>query len=360
MAMTISDIARLAGVSRATVSGVLNNSPLVSAKTKKRVLEIIEKHNYKPNEIARALTLKQTGILGLIVKDITNPLYGKIAIGVEEACSENGYNVIIGNSQQQWELEVSKVSLLKRRRVDGLVIFPIQKGVDLSHIWELKKEDYPFALLAEVPGIEADLIRADDEKGAFEATQHLIHQGRKCIAYISGPDTALANDRRMRGYQQALATYDIVPKDELVLNGGWRLEDGYRAGKKMVQQHQKCPDGVFCYNDQVATGFIRAMVESGLNIPENVAVVGFDDAGVSAYLETALTTVEQPARKIGRMAAEILLKRIADKNSKSSVKTPIQKVLLPTRLIVRESCGSAAKGKIPSINDPDDDVACKE
>src|SRR4030065_2140899 len=116
MAMTISDIARLAGVSRATVSGVLNDSPFVGKKTKTRILEIIEKHNYKPNEIARALTLKQTGILGLIVKDISNPLFSKIALGVEDVCSQNAYSVIIANSQQNWELEVSKDNLLKRRR----------------------------------------------------------------------------------------------------------------------------------------------------------------------------------------------------------------------------------------------------
>ena len=344
MAMTISDIARLAGVSRATVSGVLNDSPFVGKKTKTRVLEIIEKHNYRPNEVARALTLKQTGILGLIVKDISNPLYSKIAFGVEETCSERGYNVIIAGSQHNWEIEVAKVNSLKRRRVDGLIIFPIQIGVDLGHIWELKRENYPFALLAEVPGLDADLVRADDEDGAFKATEHLLQRGRKCLVHISGHNSTLAAERRIKGFQRALMRHNIVPKEEMTIEGGWRLEDGYKAGKKIIAQKGRCPDGVFCFNDLLAIGFIRAVVESGMRVPEDVAVVGFDDSGVSGYLATSLTTIAQPAKEIGRRAAELLLNRLANKNKKDLEPIPPQRILLPTRLVVRESCGSFPKG----------------
>ena len=350
MAMTISDIARLAGVSRATVSGVLNNSPLVSKKTKEHVLEIIKKHNYRPNEIARALALKQTGLLGLIVKDISNPLYSKIALGVEKACSENGYSLLIGNTHKNWELEVAHVNLLKRRRVDGLIIFPLQKGIDLEHIYELKREEYPFVLLAEVPGIEADLIRSDDEEGAFNATQHLISLGRKRIAYITGPDTALASDRRLSGYKKALAENNMQFRERCVLKGGWRFEDGYNAGKVALERKDFKPDGVFCYNDQVAIGFIRAFVERGLRVPDDLAVVGFDDAGVSAYLETALTTVAQPAQEIGYKSSKLLIKRIAEKRDKNGKPMPTQTILLKTELVVRESCGAHARGSVASLN----------
>ena len=197
--MTIQDIARLAGVSSATVSGVLNNSPLVSAKTAKRILAIIEGHNYQPNHLARALALRQTGIVGLLIKDISNPLYGQIALGVEQTCEQKQYTVIIGNTHKQWQREVSYVSLLKQRRLDGLILLPLQKGVDLGHIHELKQSHFPFILLGEVPGIDADMVRADDEQGARNATEHLIRLGRKNIAYLNGPDTALAGDRRCRG-----------------------------------------------------------------------------------------------------------------------------------------------------------------
>jgi DNA-binding LacI/PurR family transcriptional regulator len=342
--MTIQDIARLAGVSPATVSGVLNDSPLVNARTKARILAIIEQHKYKPNQVARALALRHTGIIGLLVKDISNPLYSKIALGVEEICEQKMYNVIIGNTHKEWQREVSYVNILKQRRMDGLILFPLQKGVDLGHIHELKKDRYPFVLLAEVPGIETDVIRADDEQGAFLATQHLIRLGRRTIAYITGPASALASDRRRNGYQAALTAHDLLPKPQLVWPGGWCVEDGYRAGMNFCMSPGFCPDGILCYNDSVAIGFIRALQERNLHVPDDVAVIGFDDAGFGAYLETALTTVAQPALAIGQKAAELLLERIGQKGANEDV----QKVFLPTQLVIRESCGGLAKGSYHS------------
>ncbi len=342
--MTIQDIARLAGVSSATVSGVLNNSPLVSAKTTKRVLAIIEEHNYQPNHLARALALRQTGIVGLLIKDISNPLYSRIALGVEQACEQKQYTVIIGNTHKQWQREVRYVSLLKQRRLDGLILLPLQKGVDLGHIHELKQAHFPFILLGEVPGIDADVVRADDEQGARTATEHLIHLGRKNIAYLNGPDTALAGDRRCRGYQTALAAHDLVAKPELVWPGGWRLQDGYRAGQQFGVSSAARADAVLCYNDSLAIGFMRALTEQGIRVPDDVAVVGFDDAGLGGYLQTALTTVAQPALEIGRCSADLLLQRIAAKENGGTT----QKMYLATRLVVRESCGALSRGSFHS------------
>ncbi len=342
MAMTIADIAKIAGVSRATVSGVLNDSPTVSAKTKGRVLAIIEEYDYRPNEIARALALNQTGLIGLIVKDISNPLYSEIALGVEEVCGQEGLSVIIGNSHKEWDQEIAHINLLKRRRVDGLIIFPLQKGADVGHITDLKKEKYPFVLLAEIPGIEADLVRADDEVGAFHATAHLIKLGRKRIGYVTGPTSALASDRRRSGYQKALKKYGIIFNDKQLIYGGWRLKDGYKAGRELLTYGKTCSDAVFCYNDSVAIGLIRALVENGARVPDDVAVVGFDDAGVGAYLETGLTSVAQPAMEIGRRSAMRLVELI---RSKDNSQKPEQ-VFLETRLVVRETCGANKKGGV--------------
>ena len=148
MPITIADIAKEAGVSRATVSGVLNDNPNVSAKTRERILEIIKKHNFTPNAVARALALRHTGLIGLIVKDISNPLYSKISLGVEEVCEKQGYNVIIGNTHTSTEREADYVELLKQRRVDGLILFPMQKEVDISHLHELVQLNLPFVLLS--------------------------------------------------------------------------------------------------------------------------------------------------------------------------------------------------------------------
>ncbi len=340
--MTIGDIAKLAGVSRATVSGVLNNSPTVSKKTHERVMAIIKEHNYRPNEVARALALNKTGILGLLVKDVSNPLYSKLALGVEEICDENEYNLIISNSHVDWERQVKTINLLKRRRVDGLIIFPLQKGHDPVQIKDLQKDKFPFVLLAELPGIEADLVRVDDESGSYQATSHLLKLGRKHIAYISGPDLALASERRLKGYKKALSHYDVPFDEKMIRKGGWRLDDGYNAGLELLSCDFQCPDAVFCYNDSVAIGLIRAFTERGKRVPEDVSVIGFDDTGVASYLETSLTTVAQPAKEIGRKATELLLKRI--KNRNKTVKP--HKILINTHLMVRETCGANLKGSV--------------
>jgi len=346
MAMTIGDIARLAGVSRATVSGVLNNSPTVNKKTYERVLAIIKEHNYKPNEIARALALNQTGLIGLIVKDISNPLYSKIALGVEQVCDENGYSMIISNTHVDWNRQEKNINILKRRRVDGLIIFPLQRGHTLQDFHDLISEKYPFVLLAELPDINADIVRADDETGAYNATIHLIKQGAQKIAFISGPESSYASDRRLSGYKRALMEQNLTFSGDLVRQGGWRLEDGYNAGLNLFNDKIECPDAIFCYNDSVAIGLIRALTEKGKTIPQDVAVVGFDDSGVSSFLETSLTTVAQPTKKIGRLAAEVLLNRIKNKNKK----LPHQKILIETELIIRETCGARKKGTVSGFN----------
>lgn len=343
MAITITDIAKLAGVSRATVSGVLNDSPLVNEKTKKRILEIIEQLNYRPNEVARALALKQTGLLGLVVKDISNPLYSKITLGVEQVCRDHGYSVIIGNTHKRSESEIAYVNLLKRRRVDGLILFPLQKGVELGHIHRLKNEGFPFVLLGEVPGVEADVVRADDQLGAFQAVDHLIKMGRKRIAFVTGPDSALASDRRLEGYRKALNIHQIAPFENLVIRGGWRFEDGYWAGSTLSHLPDR-PDAVLCYNDSVAIGLIRLLTEQGISVPHDVAVIGFDDAGASGFLETSLTTVAQPAYEIGQKAAQLLIARLKNKESDPQP----QFALLNTTLVIRESCGTHCRGAVPA------------
>jgi len=340
MAITIGDIAKLAGVSRATVSGVLNNSPTVGAKTRKKVLAIIDEHNFKPNEVARALALNQTGLIGLIVKDISNPLYNKIALGVEEVCDEHGYSMIISNTHVDYDRQIKNINILKRRRVDGLIIFPLQRMTELDDFHTMVKEKYPFVLLAELPEVSADIIRADDQTGSFNATTHLIKLGRRKIAYISGPVNALASTRRLNGYKQALLDNNLEFDERLVLHGGWRNIDGYNTGLDLVAGNSDLPDAVCCYNDSVANGFIRALIESGKRVPEDVAVIGVDDSHVSSYLETSLTTVAQPTKKIGRMAAEMLINRIKNKTKKY---VP-QKILIETQLMIRETCGANKKG----------------
>ena len=347
MPITIADIAKEAGVSRATVSGVLNDNPNVSAKTRERILEIIKKHNFTPNAVARALALRHTGLIGLIVKDISNPLYSKISLGVEEVCEKQGYNVIIGNTHTSTEREADYVELLKQRRVDGLILFPMQKEVDISHLHELVQLNLPFVLLADVPGISADLVRCDDEAGAFEAVQYFIRSGRRNLVYVSGPIEFLASERRLQGFKRALQMNGLEFHESQVIRSGWRLEDGYKVGRQLAHWKHKLPDGLFCYNDPLATGVMRGLFESGIRVPHDVGVIGFDDDLVSAYLKPGLSTVAQPALEIGRASAKRLLKRIGAKSEEWQV----EKQYLKTRVIIRESCGcTKGAAKSPSVN----------
>ncbi len=339
MPITISDIAKEAGVSRATVSGVLNNNPNVSSKTRERVLQIIKKYNFTPNAVARALALQHTGLVGLIVKDISNPLYSKISLGVEEVCEKEGYSVIIGNTHTDTAREVAYTELLRQRRVDGLIVFPMQKNVDTTHLQALAQQKLPFVLLADVPGIEADLVRADDENGAFEAVQHLIRNGRQNLIYVSGPEEFLASERRLKGFQRALEANGLPFKESQVIRSGWRLEDGYKAGALLARGFTPLPDGVFCYNDPVAIGVIRGLIDHGISTPGDVGVVGFDDAFVSGYLNPGLTTVAQPAREIGSAAARRLLERIRSQDKEWQPR----KQYLKAKLVIRESCGCTDK-----------------
>lgn len=337
MSITIADIAKEAGVSRATVSGVLNNNPNVSAKTRDRVSAIIEKYKFTPNAVARALALQHTGLIGLIIKDISNPLYSKISLGVEQVCEKEGYSVIIGNTHTDIEREVAYMDLLKQRRVDGLIIFPVQKRIRIDHLLELAQKKLPFVLLADVPGIDADLVRCDDEGGAFRAVQRFIRSGRTNLVYVSGPDEFLASDRRLKGFRRALEKNGLPFDASRVVQSGWRLTDGYKTGLRLAHSSKPLPDGIFCYNDPVATGLMRALFENNISAPQDVGIIGFDDDVVSEFLKPGLSTVAQPALEIGRAAAVRLLSHIRSNNENWKP----EKRYLPTKVVIRESCGCA-------------------
>ena len=339
--ITISDIAKEAGVSRATVSGVLNNNPAVAQKTREHVLRVIEKHNYSPNETARALARRHTGLIGLVVKDISSPLYSGISLGVEAACSKSKYNVVIGNTHTKAELEIEYLNLLKRRRVDGIIILPLQRQSDIKLFHELEERHLPFVLLGDLPDVRAPLVRSDDITGAFNATAHLLKNGYRRLLYLSGPLDFLASERRKQGFRKAHQDIGMSVSDDQEIICGWRIQDGYCKGIERYRTIRNKFDAVFCYNDSVAIGLIRALSENGIRIPEEIGIIGFDDSEFSNYINPGLTTVAQPSFEIGYRATEILIDRIKSDHLKS-----VESVLLDTKLIIRETCGSYRnKGK---------------
>jgi len=332
MRVTLSEIARLAGVSKATVSAVMNNKPNVSWKTKQKVLQLVRRFNYIPNDLARSLVSNQTGIIGLVVRDITNPFYSKVTIAVEEVANKNQYGLILCNSKDEYLKEKEQIYILKKKRVDGIIIFLLEDNPSLHHIFDLVKEKYPFVIVGHrVKGLDVDYINSDDESGAYEAVKYLISVGHRKIAHLIGPSGCAASLSRLRGYKRALHEAGIKVPQHFVITGGSNLNSGYHTAKSLLSLKNR-PTAIFAYNDLVAVGVFKASRELGLRIPDDIAVVGFDDIELAEFLSVPLTTVRQPMYELGKKSAKLLFDRITQKENVS----PIE-ITLKTSLVVRKS-----------------------
>ncbi|ACL71047.1 LacI family DNA-binding transcriptional regulator [Halothermothrix orenii] len=313
MAVTIKDIARAAGVSKTTVSRALNNKGRISPETREKILKIAAKMNYRHNKIATSLRSNKSMVIGLIFPGfMAGHFYSEIFHGIEAYCTEKGFGVLIGCSDGLAQKEEEIIKLLQERRVDGIIIAPTH-GVDLDYYHQFKKEKLPFIFIDKyIPGIEADRIVVDNKKGAYLAVTHLIERGHKKIALLSGPEYPCTTiEGRLEGYLKALEdnglTYrKIIKTDKNVYN---QRESGYKATKEFIKDN----DGVtaiFAINDSVAIGAMRAIREAGLRVPQDMAIVGFNDDDISLYIENSLTTISVPKYKLGEKAAQLILERI--------------------------------------------------
>lgn len=324
---TIKDIAEIANVSYATVSRALNNKYGVNEGTRRRILEIAERINYSPNAVARGLKSNRTFTLGLVIPDISNPFFPEVARGVEEQASERGYSVLLCNTDWNLEREEQYLRLLAERRVDGLLISPV--GAARHAPWQ---EDIfgelPVVFLANAPvETERPYVIIDNTRGGYLATSHLLLQGYERVAFVGAREGSGTVDRRLEGYREALAERGVPVDDSLVCLGDFREHSGYEAARRLVAGRM-CPDAVFAENDLLAVGVIHAVRERGLRVPEDVAVVGFDDIPLAAFPEIDLTTVAQPKEEMGRRAARLLTDAVAGAG------TPSQ-IMLEPQLLVR-------------------------
>ncbi|MEW6523822.1 MAG: LacI family DNA-binding transcriptional regulator [Bacillota bacterium] len=327
--VTIRDVARHAGVAPATVSRVINNSGYVSPCTRARVLEAVEDLGFKPNGLARSLTSGRTRTIGLVLPDITNPFFPALARGVEDVAYSSGYAVILCNTDSDPGQEKAYVHTLMEKRIDG-IIFTVSSA-DTSAIQELIEAQYPFVLIdRRVEGVEADTVVIDNLSCAHDITLHLVRMGHRRIAHISGPLALAVSRDRQAGYLKALAGGPGVdPK--LLRVGDFRFESGYDQMQELLRG-PGCT-AVFAANDMMAAGAIQAITDAGLDVPADIAVVGFDDILLASLIRPALTTVAQPAYEMGASAFRLLLERLAGPEL-----PPRVRVLHP-RLVVRESCG---------------------
>ncbi len=331
--ITIHDIAKSLGIDSSTVSRALNNSDRVSLKTKKKIIEKANELGYQRNILASNLRKKETRTIGVIVPRISRHFFSSAISGIEETAFKAGYKVIICQSLEKLEREISLINTLRENRVDAVIMSISMETQNYNHLDGLTKENTPMLIFdrhCNVPGYNNVLL--DDFMGGYEATMHLIQQGCKKIAHFSGPKNLNVYKNRLKGYKVALEENDIPFKEELVINSRLMKEDGKELAQKVLQYPQKI-DGIFCANDAAAISAMQYLKKKKVKIPEDIAIVGFSNEPISAVIEPALSTIEQSGSEMGKIATELVLKQIKNK----SIKTEPETIVLKPSLIIRDS-----------------------
>ncbi|KFL16347.1 LacI family transcriptional regulator [Geobacillus stearothermophilus] len=327
---SIKDVAKRANVSTATVSRVLRNTGNVTEETRQRVLEAIEALNYQPNVLGRYLRRMETETVLVVVPDITNPFFSKVLRGIEAVALEHGYQVLLGDTQNDVRLEEQYLNLLPQRQVDGMIFLTARIRKEL--VEEMARQ-FPIVLACEyLEGADIPTVSIDNISSARKATEHLIRLGHCRIAHLSGPMNIILSRDRLRGYQQALAQHELEADAALVQEGDFTYESGYNLTLKLLAL-EKPPTAIFAANDEMAIGAIKAVRHRGGRVPDDVAVVGFDDIQMAAIFEPSLTTIAQPMFEIGQKAMELLLALIEGTSARR------RQLVLPDRLVIRDSCG---------------------
>jgi len=331
---TIRDVARTAGVSINTVSRALNGKPDVNPETKRLILEAAERLQYTPNKLARGLRSKKTGVIGVIVADIANPFFSAMVKGMGKAVKELGYSIILQDTSENYENEEEAILIMQSEQVDGVLITPVQ--TDKRSILKLQESGIPFVLVARhFSDVDTDYVVADDVQGGYLATTHLIENGYTKIAFINGPSYNSSAIERLEGYKKALEEHNIELNEKLIRSGALTMEDGYSHGKALLIDHDPQPTAFFTFSDFVALGAMKAIREAGLRIPEDIAIVGYDDIPFSSCLKVSLTTVKVLKREMGKKAISVLEKKIDEQEGQSHLKMPVDLVIRQSSLSTR-------------------------
>ena len=304
---TIYDVAQVADVSISTVSHVLNDTRFVSEATKSKVLAAIEQLNYRPSSLARAMVRQETRTIGLIVPDNANPFFAEMARGIENHGFAAGYSVLLCNSDRNTAKELAYLNMLISKRVDGVIY--MTSDMAKERLQPLQEQSVPVVTFdRQYDG--TDTILLDNFKGGHDATRHLIHLGHRRIACISGPDSGTRSNDRVLGYRKALEDAGLPADPALILASDWTFGSGRVAAQALLQL--SCPPtAVFACNDTLAIGAIAAVVASGLAVPGDISVVGYDNITLSAFSAPPLTTMATPILAIGQQLCQLLLGRIS-------------------------------------------------
>jgi len=330
MDATIKDVAQLAGVSYTTVSRALNDKRGVNRETKSKVLRAARELMYRPNAMARGLVNKRSHSIGLVIPDITNPFFPEVARGIEDGANEAGYSTILCNTNWEHPKEANYIDLLVEKRVDGIILAPISPAVTFSP--QSLRNRVPIVYVDKVPRESGgSFVMIDNVRGGYLATKHLIDSGYREIGFIGAPNDSSTIDERLKGYRMALEEHGLMINKGFIRFGDYKRETGFNIIRKMIREKQY-PRAIFAENDLLALGVLQGAKEQGLSVPQDIAVVGFDDIPMASFPEVQLTTVYQPKYRMGRLAVEILIEGI-DKQENFAER----KVVLESELIIRKS-----------------------
>lgn len=336
MRVSIKDIAKAAGVSHSTVSRALSHSPLVKAETQARIQRLAHEMGYTPDAIARSLVTQQTRTVGVVVTTITDPFVAEVVQGIEDTAHENDYSVILASSASEPERELAAVEMLRAKRVDSLIVTSSRVGA--LYLEYLERIGVPVVLVNNhnaQSGRYTFSVSVDNQHGGGLAASHLIERGHRRIAYVSGPADHSDDAERLAGYRQALDKADIPFDSSLIVPGNGRLDGGKRALHTLMTSLDSPSTAVFCYNDMTAIGLLSAARQAGISVPEELAVVGFDDIPFASHVHPPLTTIAQPQRDMGRQAMNMALALMTAGDSTA----PFSDVVVKGKLIVRQSSG---------------------
>ena len=323
--ISIKDIARMANVSHSTVSRALQNSPLINRETALRIQRLAEESGYRASAVARGLVTRNTRTVGIVVTTIADPFAGGVVAGIEDAANERGFSVFLANSDANPEREVRVVRSLEERRVDGIIVTSSRAGAIYTPM--IAQMRIPIVLLNnQHPSEFVYSVMIANTPASMEATSYLLELGHRRIGYLGDRHGGQSDSERFTGYRQALDAGDVPFRPELVVHGDGKPEGGIRGMAQLLALPQR-PTAVFCYNDMTALGALRQIHASGLRVPNDISLIGFDDLFIAQYTEPPLTTVRQPMRQMGRMAMETLLHLLAGSAAVQTIKVPAELVI---------------------------------
>jgi LacI family transcriptional regulator len=338
MAIRLKDIARELNVSVITVSKALRGNTDISEATRQRILTRMQELDYRPNLTARSLATGHSFIVGLIVPDLLNPFFTELAKSLGGELRKRSYGLILTSSEDDPEIERSEIRMMLARGVDALLIASCQPTAE--GFLEAHNQRTPFVLLDRpLPNLRANFVGTDGYAGAKMATEHLIQIGRRRLAYLGCPELGPGADR-LRGFRDTLIEHGIAVREDFIVPSALVIDPDDNTGYELMQQvlrARTCPNGVFCHNDIIAIGAMKAALDAGLSIPGEVAFVGYDNVRYAKYLHTPLTSIDQSTGQLGERAVQLALDLIARKGEKP------QQILLSTSLIVRHSTVDGTK-----------------